>query len=204
MSDPDEIERFRERIIEGEKWVKDRPNILAPEYLAQIEEALGRGVVFGLHSYYKGGRGPSGWAALDFGQFQNSISHSRPGDWYTLWSAEDLVKKNLVLAHVRASSEEESGSLIVSPEMLTEIENYLGKVYSELITVYIAWETRGVECDFYDIDGYDEFIERLTNYSHPKCEVYVFPLTLIDKPEYHLVNAKYPNAKGEVPKGGAY
>jgi hypothetical protein len=44
----------------------------------------------------------------------------------------------------------------------------------------------------------------VTDYNYPHCEVYVFSLAEIDKPEHYLVTAKYPNDKGEVPVSGAY
>lgn len=200
----DEIERLKQMMIEGNRWVTDKPNILAPEHLAKVEQATQHGVVFGLHCHYKGGGSPSLWAALDLQQFNKYIARSRPGDLYFVWSAQDLTNKGLVLAHARYPQEAPSGALIFSADVLDSIKSYLSHEYNEFIVVYIARTTRTAECDFGDIYSYDEFKEKATRYSRRDCEAYVFPLTLIDKPEHYIVEAKYPNEKGEVPIGGAY
>ena len=204
LMNEDEIERLKQKMIEGNRWVADKPNILAPEHLAKVEHATQRGIVFGLHCHYKGGGSPSRWAALDFQQFNQYIARSRPGDLYFVWSAQDLLDKGLALAHARYPPEAPSGVLIFSADVLEGVKSYLSHEYNEFIAVYIDWTARTAECDFGDIDSYDELREKVTRYSRRDCEAYVFPLTPIDKPEHYLVEAKYPNEKGEVPIGGAY
>jgi hypothetical protein len=128
------------------------------------------------------------------------VTFSRAGQW----SAKDLEEKKLVLAHGRSSPNTQPNSLLISIEDLQPVKQYLSVKYNEVINVYVSWDTRTVAIDYGDIDCYDDLEGDIREHSHPNSEIYIFPLTNIDKPEHYLLKAKYPNDKGEVPIGGAY
>jgi hypothetical protein len=115
-----------------------------------------------------------------------------------------LEEKKLVLAHGQGLPNTQNNSLLVSPEDLASVRQYLSVSYNEIINVYVSWDTRTAAIDCGDIDSYDDLEGDIRNHSHAHSEIYIFPLTDIDKPEHYLLQAKYPNAKGEVPIGGAY
>jgi len=76
--------------------------------------------------------------------------------------------------------------------------------YNEVICAFTSqFESK---CCFNDIDGFDQIEADLRRYAQLGGEVFVFSLTEIDKENspYYLLQAKYPNEKGEVPIGGAY
>lgn len=81
---------------------------------------------------------------------------------------------------------------MLSADDLAPIKAYLDLQYNEFIAVYVFWAERTAECSWGDIESYDELLENLAKYSSPQCEVYVFPLTAIDKPEHYLIKARYP------------
>lgn len=201
---PPELHETSKQALPGGPWVKDKPNILSAVSLAKIKAALKQGVVFGHHHHYYGGRSQDNWAFFDFNLFKEYLSQSRPGDAYGAWSVKDLEDKKLVLAHGRSSSSKREIPLMISIEELQRVKQYLSVQFNEIINIYISWETRTVTIDYGDIESYEDLEYDFQTHSHPNSEIYVFPLTDIEKPEHYLLNAKYPNHKGEVPIGGAY
>ncbi len=201
---PPELYETIIRVVTGDHWVKDKPNILSAESLVKIEAALEQGVVFGHHCHYYGGCSLDKWAFLDSKLFKEYVSQSRPGDLYIAWSVKDLEEKNLLLAHGRSSSDTQSESLLISVEDLQHVRQYLSVENNEIINLYISWDTRTVAIHDGDIECFEDLEGEIREHSHPNSEIYVFPLTDIDKPEHYLLQAKYPNDKGEVPIGGAY
>lgn len=201
---PLEPHESSKQVLPGGPWVKDMPNILSAESFTKIEWALKKGVVFGHHHHYYGGRSLDNWAFLDFNQLKEYLSHSRPGDAYDAWSVKYLDEKKLVLAHGRSSSSRRENSLLISTAELQRVRQYLGVQYNEIINIHISWDTRTVTIDYGDIDSYEDLENDVQFHSHPNSEIYIFPLTDIQKQEHYLLTAKYPNDKGEVPIGGAY
>ena len=199
-----EMNEIARRMLAGEQWVKDKPNILSTESLAKINTALKQGFVFGLHMYYKSGRSLDTWAFSDFDPFREYLSLLRPGDLYIAWSVKDLEEKKLVLAYGKNSSNTSPNSLLISMEDLQRVKNYLNVQYNEILNVYISWDTRTVATDLGDIDSFEDLEDDIRKHSQPNSEIYIFPFTDIDKSEYYVLKAKYPNDIGEVPLGGAY
>ena len=89
-------------------------------------------------------------------------------------------------------------------EDLQRVQNYLNVQYNEILNVYISWDTRTAATALGDIDSFEDLEGDIRKYSRSNSEVYIFPFTEIDRPEYYVLKAKYPNDKGEVPLGGAY
>jgi hypothetical protein len=147
MSEQDEDDLVQTYMENLKKWVKDRPNILAPEYLSKIEGALQQGIVFGLHFHYGGGGSPTQWACLDLERFREYVSHSRPGDAYIVWSMKGLLDKIQPLAHGTYAIESGRDSFILPSDAVLTIRNYLNAQYNEIITVYVSWDKRKTECD---------------------------------------------------------
>ena len=168
-----------------------RLNILSANSLSLIESAFQNGIVFGILDR-RGHMSPYQWAVLDYPQFQGYLSSCGPGDRFEAWSIPELLKKELVLAHAKYSVKAPPSSMLLSTDDLAAIKSYLDTQFNEFIAVFVAWESRTAQCSWGDIDSYDELIENITKYSSPDCEIYVFPLTTIDKPEHYLVKARYP------------
>ena len=169
-----------------------RVNILSQDSLSLIESAFQNGIVFGVLDRW-GHMSPYQWACLDYPQFQNYLSSCRPGDTFEAWSIHELLQKTLVLAHAKCSVKPPSGPMLLSTDELAAIKSYLDTQFNEFIAVYVAWESKIAECSWGDIDSYDELLEYIIKYSSDDCEIYVFPLTDIDKPEHYLVYGRYPS-----------
>ena len=179
-------------MIANEQYPREgRVNILSSNSLALIESAIQSGIVFGVLDR-RGHMSPYQWAFLDFPQFKSYLSSCGPGDRFEAWSIPKLFEKQLVLAHAKYSAKLEPSSMLLSKDDLATIRSYLDTQFNEFIAVYVAGESKTAKCSWGDIDSYDELIENTMKYSSPDCEVYVFPLTAIDKPEHYLVKARYP------------
>jgi hypothetical protein len=200
----EELNEIAKRILAGEQWVKDTPNILSPESLAKIEAALQQGVVFGLHMHYYGGRSLDTWVFVDFNSFREYLSLAHPGDLFTAWSVRDLEEKELVLAHGQSSPNAQANPSLISKDNLQSVGQYLRVQYNEIFNVYLSWDTRTATTELGDRDSFEDLENDIRQHSYANSEIYVFPFNDIDKPEHYLLKAKYPNDKGEVPLGGAY
>ena len=170
---------------------ESRVNILSTDSLSLIESAFQNSIVFGVLDR-RGHMSPYQWAFLSFSEFQSYLSTCGPGDTFEAWSINELLKKKLLLAHAKDSVKPVPSSILLSTDDLATIRSYLDTQYNEFIAVYVAWESKTSECSWGDVDSYDELVEYIIRYSSPNCEVYVFPLTAIDKPEHYLMKARYP------------
>ena len=184
------------------EWSKDKPNILSQANLAKVAEALERGLVFGQHCHYFGGSSLDHVVFRDFDQYRDYILRSTPGDLYYLWSVADLTARGMLLAHGHFASDNGQDVSILSPGEISAVKKYLDVQYNEI--VYLIRKSSTLEIGYGDIDQYESFLEHLETRAYTKFDVFVFPLTAIDAPDYYLLVAKYPNKNGEVPVGGAY
>jgi hypothetical protein len=188
----------------GSEWVADRPNILASHSRAQIEQAIALGPIFGRHHHYAGGISANTWAFRTFGPFWAYVSHSKPGDLYQVWSLPDLLARDVALLQIAFDAGADAEASFFLDRSVRAVKTYLDTPFNEFIALYSVAGSDAIDVQLDDIDGYRTFLERVARYRRPGGEIYVFPFTCIEADEYILFQAKYPNAKGEVPIGGPY
>lgn len=185
-----------------EIWTKDRPNILSHENIEKIKDTLTRGCIFGHHYYFYGGCSSSAWAYSDFTRFMNYVSNSKPGDIFVIWSVEQLIENNLLLARIKYNGNSKTVQDLIPEKQMQVINDYWENHKDEIIVVFKEPEKLDVKS--YEKDDIADFSEDLQYVSQFNSEVFVFPEKEIDTKNYILVEAKYPNENGEVPIGGAY
>ena len=172
--------------------------------MEKIEQALPKGPVYVRHALYHGG-GNAHWevfANTTYNLFRDHIRTSNPGDWFTIWSIPDLISKNFhfLFRHYDklSTSSEEFRQDFVS------VKKFLEGKGNEVLLFFIPPKHEATEGEFNDIDGYDYLIETATKFNGSSVDFYAFDLNRVWVPEHILVDAKVPNASGEVPIGGAY
>jgi hypothetical protein len=186
-------------------WTKNRPNLLAPDNLARIENEISHGLILAHHYHFYGGRSRDEVAFDQFDGFMSYISLSKPGDAFTIWSLNQLLAKKLEIATAKYSPQSRDEFLILPAASLRLIEEYLGQKYNEINGVYYLPNSAGpLKARTYDQDMFGEFLVDVRSYSKPGGEVYIFSEEVIYQEVNILLDAKYPNAEGEVPIGGAY
>lgn len=184
------------------EMTSDGPNVLAPDTLARLRQAFSDGPVFGRHYHYKGGRSGDNWAFYTFEQFWEYVSSSRPGDLYHAWSLPDLLERGVALLH--ASGEESSSTSAAIESGLSRVKAYLDTRFNEYLALFLPPDQKAIEVHLDDDSGLDDLRDLIEEYRPLGSEIVVFPFTEIDAPDYRLIDAKYPNAEGKVPLGGAY
>ena len=200
------------------QWVTDRPNILSPESLLRLQEAFQEGIIFGIHWFYCGGGSPDHCAFITYKDLLDYLkSHARPGDLFELWSLPWLLKTNSQFLTRSFSEAGDDDSLMVSVEELEPVKKYLqvpdprhSPYYmNEVRAIYYSARDQTVEAriiNFFSEDDWEgdwkEVLDDIRRYSHPGGEVHLFPEPALQSKA--VLEAKYPNDKGEVPIGGSY
>lgn len=182
--------------------VKNRLHILSPENVEKVKVALLGGCIFGHHYHYCGGCAFSIWAHSNFTHFMEYISQSKPGDLYVIWSTTQLVNQKLALVEAKYKENAKPGDRFIPQNQMLIIENYLDQYRNEIIAVFRRSDE--IVARMYERDELVDFVELLNDFSQPQGEVFVFPMKEIDTKDHILVEAKYPNERGETPIGGAY
>lgn len=183
-------------------WTKDRPNILHPENIEKIRSALLKGPIWGHQYHFYGGCSRTSWAFADFLSFEGYLAASKPGDIYVVWSAAQLIEQKMALAYAAFDTTMKPGSSLLSEAQLEIIKRHLAQPSSEINCVF--QNSNRIFDTTQDRGDYEDFLELVATFTQPGGRVYIFSENEIDSPEYILVEAKYPNVKGEVPIGGAY
>jgi hypothetical protein len=184
------------------RWSAEPPNLLSPQVITLVSEALNAGIVCGIQAFFGGGRGPEPRAFVDLDAYLSSIEKSRPGDWFTLWSIPDLAKRNVLLMRNEATP--------VNEVDLQKVQAWLN---TNPMREFLAAGYRGKggppEACWGDHDCFDRLHDLALKCS-PNGKFAALPLTdLLESterwiPRLHIVDAKRPNERGEVPLGGAY
>jgi hypothetical protein len=188
----------------GSEWVTDGPNILDVYYLERIKEALAVGPIFGRHHHLAGGCSADNWAFRTFEEFWTYLSRSKPGDPYQVWSLPALLARDMALVNMAFPMVSEKETTASLERAMQAVETYLDTLYNEFLGLFCEAGSAELEVQLDDIVGYEGLLERVARYKRPGGAIYVFPFTHIEADEYILLEAKYPNAKGEVPIGGPY
>ena len=183
-------------------WVKTGSKINDTQNLLLIEEAIGRGPIFLRHAIYHGGGNPHWDTATRYEQFLEHLSHSRPGDWFYVWSIPDLIGKKLHFLNAEYASFDLSSKQATTD--FSRIKAFLGEVNREAFLVFIPTKSRNPKANFYDLDGYDDMIKLATEFAGFPVALYAWDMEILWKSEYLLVNARFPNNLGQVPIGGTY
>jgi|HubBroStandDraft_1064217.scaffolds.fasta_scaffold180474_1 hypothetical protein len=183
-------------------WSAEPPNLLSAEIIMKVRSALEKGIVCGLHAFYCSGRGPEPCAFADPDSYIHEIERSRPGDWFTLWSVPMLADQNLLLIRKRGSP--------ITEDELHKVRNWLNEnPMHEFIAVGYPGNGASPETAWGDYESFNE-LQDLARRGSPVGEFAVLPLTTLREytskwiPRFHLVDAKRPNERGEVPLRGSY
>jgi hypothetical protein len=183
-------------------WSAEPLNLLSPEIVAAVKEALGAGIVCGLQFFYCGGQGPEPCAFADLNSCLSAVEKRRPGDVFTLWSVPALTEQGALLLRKQAAPAGE-----VELRKIQDWPN--ADPGREFLAVGYLGNGAPPETTWGDSDWFDR-LEDLAHRCAPAGEFAALPLTdLVEEgnlwiPRLHLVNAKRPNERGEVPLGGAY
>ncbi|MGA9672612.1 MAG: hypothetical protein WBQ94_25575 [Terracidiphilus sp.] len=178
-------------------------NLLSPETVAKVGNALEKGILCGLHAFYCAGGGPEPCAFVDLNSYICAVEKSRPGDRFTLWSVPKLAELDVLLIRKQIAP--------VSEDELQSVKDWLNEnPIREFVAAGYPAESAPPEVAWGDYDSFDQ-LQELAVRCAPAGEFAVLPLTnlLFDDlrrwaPKSHLVDAKRPNDCGEVPLGGAY
>jgi hypothetical protein len=185
-------------------WSAEPLNLLSPEILTKVRAALEAGVLCGVQAFYCGGCGPEPCAFADFDSYVHAVAKSRPGDWYTLWSVPMLAAQNLLLIR-------KHGVPVAEDEFQKAKEWLIADPRREFLAVGYPDTGAPLEATWGDYDSLDR-LQDLAYRCAPTGEFAVLPLPdLLEEnelgrwiPKFHVVDAKRPNDRGEVPLGGAY
>ena len=185
-------------------WSAEPLNLLSPEILTRVRTALEAGIVCGVQAFYCGGCGPEPCAFADLDAYLRAVEMSRPGDWFTLWSVPILADLDLLLIRKREAP--------VSEDEFQKAKEWLNAdLRREFLAVGCPANGVPPEANWGDYGWFDR-LQGLAYRCAPTGEFAVLPLTdLLEEnelgkwiPKLHLVDAKRPNDRGEVPLGGTY
>jgi len=79
------------------RWSSEPLNLLSPEVIAKVSNALDAGMICGVYAFYCGGCGPEPCAFADLNSYISDVEKSRPGDRFTLWSVPMLADAGILL-----------------------------------------------------------------------------------------------------------
>ncbi|HEX9038721.1 MAG TPA: hypothetical protein VF808_17195 [Ktedonobacterales bacterium] len=193
-------------------WDYDQSkSLLSPENLGRVRAALKTGPVFGYWYRAHSGGGPNYWIALEYEDFERTISRGRPADYYVVWSLPALVAQGMALAEARFDDLPLDPRALFSREDLRAIEAHLSDPSREVFALFLG-TARGAEAWTTDQEGLDSIAEHAEWYCRPGGEGYVFPFTssqdrdasgllmdTVERPEYWLFEAWYPDEWGHAP-----
>jgi hypothetical protein len=183
-------------------WRVEPLNLLSDAVITAVGEALKDGIICGVQAFYCAGHGPEPCAFSDLDSYLRTVKASRPGDWYTLWSVEALARQSVLLIWKQAAP--------ISQVELKEVKDWLNSDFGrEFLAVGCPEPGASPETQWGDYDHF-EAVQELAYRCAATGVFAVLPLSdLVGQtgrwiPTLHLVDAKRPNERGEVPLGGAY
>ncbi|HEU0028292.1 MAG TPA: hypothetical protein VFQ25_14360 [Ktedonobacterales bacterium] len=203
---------MRERV-----WIHNPAmNLLAPEHLARIRDALAKGPIFGYWYRAHSGSGPNEWMARDFAEFERVIAEAKLADYYVVWSLPALLEKGVSLAAARYDDQPQHGASLLPAGQMRLVERYLSDPTHEYFGMFFGAD-KPPEVWTDDADGLESVTEYAEWFNKPGGEGYVFPFhsdwektgpdgflistperPTIERPEYWLLEARYPNEAGEA------
>lgn len=188
------------------RWTTAGPDILAEDTLNIVRHALEAGWICGIHLYFGGGGSGDAVAFSTFSAFHSHVVGSKPGDLFVLWSIARMRNEKLILVDNRFDSASDVEHSVLSQDDLERVRGYLAKAEFNEILMIKPGKSGELEAILTDLAGSfeDSFLSPAQDGATLGDAVCVLPFTLIDRPELYLAKAKRPNAKGEVPLGGAY
>jgi hypothetical protein len=145
-------------------WVTSGSKINDSGNLTLVEQALGRGPIFLRHALYHGCGSPHWDTATRYEQFLEHLSHSKPGDWFYVWSIPDLIGKNLHFLNSHYASFELSSEQ--GAKDFSQIKEFLGTGDREVFLAFIPAKSQDPKAAFNDIDGYDELAAEFTGFPY--------------------------------------
>jgi hypothetical protein len=120
-------------------------NLLAPQNLARIREALAAGPIFGYWRRAHSGMGLNHWMPRDFVEFEQIIAQAKPGDYYVIWSLPAQVEKGVALAAACYDDQPEHGASLLSAGKIQTVERYLSDPAREYFGVFSLVEIEARE-----------------------------------------------------------
>jgi len=176
------------------EWSSEPQNLLSPEVVSAIRDALRVGMLFGVRTRYDA---PEPCAYSDLESYIRSMKECVPGDAYTLWSVESLARQGRLLLRKRGE--------VLNKDELERIQSWLNSdPRQEFVAAgrpNLGAPAEGVwgDCDFFDR------LEELASRCCPQGELAVMSLNDHQesdrewRPTHHLFHALVPNERGEVP-----
>lgn len=192
-------------------WVRDDSrNLIAGEILGLINYTLSAGPIFGYWYRAQSEPGLNFWLARDYGQFTRVVAQAHPGDYYVIWSLPALLQRGLALAAARHADVHAGRGSLLSADGLAAVEEFVSDGSREYLAIF--YSLYGIpEVSIGDRDGLESLVESAQAYNKQGGEGYIFPFTrsyssssvdgqpvTIERPAYWLVEAQFPNERGEV------
>jgi len=194
-------------------------NLLLPENLERVRRELGsEGVIFGWHYYYAGGGSGSMFTFSDYESYYRELIKSRPGDHFTVYSADRIADRAMLRIGAAGSNQR-----ISVDGRIVEVNNALaaGKEVVFLWRHTVA-ETGRIESHadtLSDVTG--EELERSLGVRSGRCgEFMFFLMDTLDEDEEGVpigsvssgwrkrvnavVDGKRPDDSGLTPVSGPY
>lgn len=163
-------------------WTAGLANVLSPNVLARVREALGKGdTLCGLQRHYCAGSGPTRVVFNSFQLFEECLHSTRPGDEFMLVSVKQLAEQGGLLKPTAASVHD---WLRLHPGE----EVLLLKTELKPPVIENIWQGREEE-------------EDLSTVFNSNQGLIAVPFTWEQK---FFLDAKMPRDDGTVPLGGAY
>ena len=78
---------------EGDRWGTEAANVMAPERLEAIRQAVEQSALIVEHRFYRGSRSPDRMVFEDYDEFRQYLqAHAVPGDSFWFWRYDDLCR----------------------------------------------------------------------------------------------------------------
>jgi hypothetical protein len=119
-----------------------------------------------------------------------------------VWSIPELIGKKLHFLNSQYASFDLSSEQAARD--FSQIKEFLGTGGREVFLMFMPTKPYDPKAAFNDLDGYGELIDVATEFAGSPLALYAWDMATLWKPEHLLVDAKFPNALGEVPIGGTY
>ena len=173
------------------KWTKCHSTMLSSAIERTIQTALQEGPILARHLGWHTGSGARFIACQTLDQFHQDLSLSQPGDTYWIWSIPRLVQEGLCLAHL-TNLKQILSSIAISARVIQSLEGG-----NEILAAFFSAPLSPQACTD---DTYPGFMELIEHYGRDGySEIYIFPLTVIDREIHYLIHARFPNSTGEIP-----
>jgi hypothetical protein len=200
-------------------------NLLAYENLQRIHGALEAGPIFGMFYRSHNGQGTDFWIGSTYADFQQVILNPKPGDEHIIWSLPALLAQDKALVAARYTDLPLGSRSLLSAADVRVIEEHLIGGQRDVLALFFgatpdpeaslpsSYANGGIAGIFSGVGDITDITDYAEVFCGPGGEAYVFPygddnttLAMLDsqtasieRPEYWLVSARFPDDLGRVP-----